>query len=64
MVWSDNSLAFYYGPVMAPFTAKVFGNAGLAADMGKSIVMTAYQSAAGIVDLLTPTSGVAMTTII
>jgi uncharacterized ion transporter superfamily protein YfcC len=60
LIPSTSGLAGATMPVMAPLAGNVFGNAGLAADFGKSIVITAYQSASGIVNLITPTSGVVM----
>jgi len=60
LIPSTSGLAGATMPVMAPLAGNVFSNAGLAADFGKSIVITAYQSASGIVNLITPTSGVVM----
>ncbi|MDV3427292.1 MAG: YfcC family protein [Bacillota bacterium] len=60
LIPSTSGLAGATMPVMGPLAGNVFQSAGLAADFGKSIVITAYQSASGIVNLLTPTSGVVM----
>lgn len=60
LIPSTSGLAGATMPVMGPLAGNVFKSAGLAADFGKSIVITAYQSASGIVNLLTPTSGVVM----
>lgn len=60
LIPSTSGLAGATMPVMGPLAGSVFQSAGLAADFGKSIVITAYQSASGIVNLITPTSGVVM----
>lgn len=60
LIPSTSGLAGATMPVMAPLAGNVFANAGLAADAGKALVITSYQSASGIVNLLTPTSGVVM----
>lgn len=60
LIPSTSGLAGATMPIMGPLAANVFANAGAAADAGKSLVITAYQSASGIVNYLTPTSGVVM----
>ncbi|WP_392486071.1 YfcC family protein [Haloimpatiens sp. FM7315] len=60
LIPSTSGLAGATMPVMAPLAANVFKAAGLSAELGKSMVITAYQSASGIVNLITPTSGVVM----
>lgn len=60
LIPSTSGLAGATMPIMGPLAGSVFSNTGFAAESGKALVITAYQSASGIVNLFTPTSGVVM----
>ncbi len=60
LIPSTSGLANASMPIMAPLASSLFQNAGMSAVAGKALVITAYQSASGIVNLITPTSGVIM----
>ncbi len=60
LIPSTSGLANASMPIMGPLAGTVFEAAGQSAMLGKSIMITAYQSASGIVNLITPTSGVVM----
>ncbi len=60
LIPSTSGLANASMPIMGPLAGSVFEAAGKSAVLGKSIMITAYQSASGIVNLITPTSGVVM----
>ena len=60
LIPSTSGLAGATMPIIGPLAGNVFENAGLAVDTGKAISITAYQSASGLINLITPTSGVVM----
>lgn len=60
LIPSTSGLAGATMPIMGPLAGSVFSTGGLAPEAGKALVITAYQSASGIVNLFTPTSGVVM----
>ncbi|MBC7959428.1 MAG: YfcC family protein [Vallitaleaceae bacterium] len=57
---STSGLAGATMPIIGPLAGSVFQNAGLVAEAGKAIAITAYQSASGLINLVSPTSGVVM----
>lgn len=60
LIPSTSGLANASMPIIGPLAGSVFETAGLSATAGQGLVITAYQSASGIVNLITPTSGVVM----
>lgn len=55
-VTSSTGLAAFTIPILAPITASVFVGKGLTGLLGMSLLITAYQSASGVLTLLAPTS--------
>jgi len=60
LIPSTSGLANASMPIIGPLAGSVFEAAGMSANAGKALVITAYQSASGIVNIITPTSGVVM----
>ena len=60
LIPSTSGLAGATMPIIAPLAGNIFESAALSSGAGKALVITAYQSASGIVNLVTPTSGVVM----
>lgn len=60
LIPSTSGLANASMPIIGPLAGSIFESAGMSATAGKALVITAYQSASGIVNLVTPTSGVVM----
>lgn len=55
-VTSSTGLAAFTIPIFAPISATVYAAAGYTALLGTSLLVTTYQSAVGIVNLVAPTS--------
>lgn len=60
LIPSTSGLAGATMPIIAPLAGTIFESAAMSSEVGKALVITAYQSASGIVNLITPTSGVVM----
>lgn len=60
LIPSTSGLANATMPILGGLAGRVFMNAGLSATHGQSLIITAFQSASGIVNLVSPTSGIVM----
>lgn len=60
LIPSTSGLANASMPIIGPIASSVFDTAGSSPTAGQALAITAYQSASGIVNLITPTSGVVM----
>ena len=60
LIPSTSGLANASMPIVGELAGHVFANAGMMSDQGKVLAVTAYQSASGLVNLVSPTSGTVM----